>query len=360
MSDDEEESKGGDERGIPAWVMTFADLMSLLMCFFVLLLAFSEMDAQNYKRLAGSMAEAFGVQNRIQVNDIPKGTSIIAQEFAPGRPEPTPIKSMNQHTMERTKTMILMDCKTGEIEGHRSEKSKGQMNDDAEKKATPVEIKQMQKAESDAEKIKEAVAEQVKGGKIEVETRGKKVIIRIKENGSFPSGSATLRPEFLPIMEKIRLIIKDIPGLYHIEGHSDDVPISTARFRSNWELSASRAVSVAHELFKNNALPQSNAVIIGLADTKPLVPNVDRFNRAKNRRVEIIIEQQPEVDEEGELYDTDTFIEEGDEFLKEVDPKKIQKQIDAIEEKKDLDETIRKTEAREAPQAFEFSPDEIF
>tara|TARA_B100000676_G_C17396936_1_gene493059 strand:+ start:181 stop:471 length:291 start_codon:yes stop_codon:yes gene_type:complete len=79
---------------IAAWVMTFADLMSLLMCFFVLLLSFSETDALKFKRLAGSMNEAFGVQNLLNVNDIPKGTSIIAQECSPGRPDPTPISQI--------------------------------------------------------------------------------------------------------------------------------------------------------------------------------------------------------------------------------------------------------------------------
>ena len=77
--------------GLPAWMGTFADLMSLLMCFFVLLLSFSEMDVLKYKQLAGSMRDAFGVQREINVKDIPKGTSIIAKEFSPGRPEPTPI-----------------------------------------------------------------------------------------------------------------------------------------------------------------------------------------------------------------------------------------------------------------------------
>ncbi len=69
--------------GAPAWMATFADLMSLLMCFFVLLLSFSELDVQKYKQIAGSMKNAFGVQNQVKVMDIPKGTSIIAQEFSP-------------------------------------------------------------------------------------------------------------------------------------------------------------------------------------------------------------------------------------------------------------------------------------
>ncbi|MFT6438202.1 MAG: chemotaxis protein MotB, partial [Candidatus Azotimanducaceae bacterium] len=92
--------------GIPAWMATFADLMSLLMCFFVLLLSFSEMDVEKYKQVAGSMKNAFGVQSQVKVMDIPKGTSIIAQEFSPGKPQPSQIKTVNQFTTETTKASL--------------------------------------------------------------------------------------------------------------------------------------------------------------------------------------------------------------------------------------------------------------
>ncbi|GAL19800.1 flagellar motor rotation protein MotB [Vibrio maritimus] len=85
---------------------TFSDLMSLLMCFFVLLLSFSEMDVLKFKQIAGSMKFAFGVQNRLEVKDIPKGTSIIAQEFRPGRPEPTPIDVIMQQTIDITQQTL--------------------------------------------------------------------------------------------------------------------------------------------------------------------------------------------------------------------------------------------------------------
>ena len=86
--------------GLPAWMGTFADLMSLLMCFFVLLLSFSEMDVVKFKQIAGSMQHAFGVQNQIEVKNIPKGTTVIAQEFRPGRPDPTPIETIMQRTID--------------------------------------------------------------------------------------------------------------------------------------------------------------------------------------------------------------------------------------------------------------------
>ena len=90
----------------PPWLATFADLMSLLMCFFVLLLAFSEMDVLKFKQLAGSMKEAFGVQRDIKTKVIPKGTSIIAKEFSPGRPTPTALKVMRQHTTDDRKNNL--------------------------------------------------------------------------------------------------------------------------------------------------------------------------------------------------------------------------------------------------------------
>ena len=100
--EDKEESKPG----APMWMATFADLMSLLMCFFVLLLSFSEMDVQKYKQIAGSMKSAFGVQQQVKVEDIPKGTSIIAQEFSPGKPDPSPVDTIQQVTADTTRPSL--------------------------------------------------------------------------------------------------------------------------------------------------------------------------------------------------------------------------------------------------------------
>ena len=86
--------------------MTFADLMTLLMCFFVLLLSFSEMDVAKFKQLSGSMKEAFGVQSEIEVRTIPKGTSVVAQEFSPGKPEPTAINQIRQFTIDSNRNTL--------------------------------------------------------------------------------------------------------------------------------------------------------------------------------------------------------------------------------------------------------------
>ncbi len=258
--------------GAPLWLATFADLMSLLMCFFVLLLAFSEMDVLKFKQLAGSMREAFGVQREIKTKEIPKGTSIIAKEFTPGRPTPTALKVIRQHTTDDRKNNL--DFRKG------PDKSK-----EIEKKA----------AEERLEKLKKALKEQIGKGMIEVVGDNQRTIIRIREKGSFSSGSARLSNKFVPVLKKIVAAIDKTPGKIHISGHTDNIPISTLRFRSNWELSSARAVSILYQIQKIKNIPNDRIVIQGHADTVPLVPNSTPKNRAINRRVEIEVIRQTET-----------------------------------------------------------------
>ena len=288
MSDEEDCDCPECPKGLPAYLATFADLMSLLMCFFVLLLAFSEMDVQKYKQVAGSMKDAFGVQDQIKMKEIPKGTSIIAQEFSPGRPQPTPLNEVRQSSTETMNNTLDVLCSPG-----RSEQREDAQDQSTDHSAEILE-RLVAMTQADAVEVASMMKQDIQSGAVEVETRNRRIVIRVKEQGSFPSGSATLRPEFVPIMDKIREAIKDIDGIYSVEGHTDDLPISTARFRSNWELSSARAVSVAHELMKNGDMDPAKFTVKGFADTKPMVPNDSAENRSRNRRVEIVIEQGAE------------------------------------------------------------------
>ncbi len=265
----------------PAWVMSFADLMSLLMCFFVLLLAFSEMDVLKFKQLAGSMKVAFGVQRDIKTKEIPKGTSIIAREFSPGKPDPTAIAEVRQHTSE-DKERFLQTEQDGE--------------ESLDPKTDPkVVLKKIQeKLEADASDLRETFREEVEQGLIDIETEEQRIIIRIQEQGSFPSGSAVIKGGFTPVMAKLATVLSSMKGQVVVAGHTDNVPIATARFRSNWELSAARAVSVLHHLRRSTDIHEERFLIEGHADSNPLVPNTNKESRARNRRVEIIIAQTPE------------------------------------------------------------------
>lgn len=281
MSDDTELECPPCPAGLPGWLATFGDLMSLLMCFFVLLLSFSEMDVLKFKQLAGSMREAFGVQNQIKVEDIPKGTSIIAQEFSPGRPEPTPLNEIRQMTVNND--MNTLDIRSKEGESDSPDKEKGEEQE--------LQKQQEQQAKEEAVEFAAALAEEIGDGSVEVETDGKKIIIRIKEKGAFDSGSAELKFESIPVLAKIRDVLLDVKGTVAIEGHSDNIPYGGRRYESNWDLSVARALAVGHEFFGDPRIDQSRFKVLGYADTKPLVPNTSRENRIKNRRVEIIVQK---------------------------------------------------------------------
>jgi len=279
MSDEQQKCKCPPP-GAPAWMATFSDLMSLLMCFFVLLLSFSEMDVLKFKQLAGSMREAFGVQNQIKVEDIPKGTSIIAQEFSPGRPEPTPLNEVRQMTVNND--MNTLDVRSKEGETNIQERLQG---------IEDVIRVQEEQARQEAVVFAQALAKEIGDGAVEVETDGTKLIIRVKEKGSFDSGSAELKFAYIPVIAKIRDVLLEVSGRVAIEGHTDNIPYSGGRFSSNWDLSAARALAVAEELFSDRRIDQSRFQVSGYADSKPLVPNNSAENRARNRRVEIVIQK---------------------------------------------------------------------
>ena len=265
----EEEEGGG-------WIMTFADLMSLLMCFFVLLLSFAELDLLKFKAIAGSMKLAFGVQRQVKAPDVPMGTSLIKTEFSPGKPEPTIVSKVEQVTSDPNKqTLELSDALRDPGAG-------GDVGEQSE---------EFEKTQADAQKLVEAFKEEVDAGVLQIETRGFSIIVRIREKASFPSGQAKFHPAFVPVVKKLRDSLADVEGRIVVAGHTDNIPIKTPRFRSNWDLSAARAVSVLHELIHDDGLDPKRLTAEGHGDAHPLVANDNAENRAVNRRVELTIVQ---------------------------------------------------------------------
>ncbi|SON50354.1 flagellar motor protein MotB [Vibrio tapetis] len=293
--------------GLPAWMGTFADLMSLLMCFFVLLLSFSEMDVLKFKQIAGSMKFAFGVQNQLEVKDIPKGTSVIAQEFRPGRPEPTPIDVIMQQTIDMTQQTLEFHegdsdraggtkRDAGKQTGGQSPETSTQMNQNTESVQSEQQSESQSESQSEeietiVESIKKALEREMDEGAVEVESLGQQIVIRIRERGAFPDGSAFLQPKFRPLVRQVAELVKDVPGIIRVSGHTDSYPLESELYRSNWDLSAQRAVSVAHEMERVKGFDHSRLRVRGMADTEPLMSNDTLEGRLENRRVEINIMQ---------------------------------------------------------------------
>ncbi|WP_413284995.1 flagellar motor protein MotB [Vibrio sp. MA40-2] len=311
---DEEEECNCPPPGAPLWMATFSDLMSLLMCFFVLLLSFSEMDVLKFKQIAGSMKFAFGVQNRLEVKDIPKGTSVIAQEFRPGRPEPTPIDVIMQQTIDITQAELDFhegessraggnNREDGQKTGGESPETSTKLNPNSQA-PTQSEAKAQDEAlakeiEALEENIKKALDREIDQGAISVENLGQEIVIRIREKGAFPAGSAFLQPKFRPLVRQIADLVKDVPGIVRVSGHTDNQVLDSELYRSNWDLSSQRAVSVAHEMEKVKGFDHARLRVRGMADTEPLNDNSTSVLRAQNRRVEIgILQGKPQYSDE--------------------------------------------------------------
>ena len=270
--------------GMPAWVMTFADLMSLLLAFFVLLFSFSEMDKAVYKELAGSLKDAFGVQREIKAKETPRGINIIAREFSPGRPQPTAINEVRQMTTDESKLHPVFTDPSKQEQVNQDKKAEANVT------LTEEEIKQMERIEKDSALVREALDKEIKEGTVDFEVTEKSIILRVREKGSFPSGSANIIKPFKTIVDKISEVFRNFEGVIVVSGHTDNIPIKTYRFRSNWELSSSRAVSVIHELVKTSALRDKKFKIAAYAETQPVDSNDTSVGRSKNRRVEIMMD----------------------------------------------------------------------
>ncbi len=262
-------------RGSPAWIVTFADLATLLLTFFILLLSFAEMDVEKYRAMANSMTVALG--GTPVLADVPGGqpVSLIATEpelpsaAEPGSAPPGPAKPKAAPVPE------LID-----------ERAEGEA-------PTKISAGIIDLASALIEELETEVA----SGDLSVNYDQERVVIRFAEEAAFRSGEAQIKPAMIPILERVVEVLSYCPGDIVVAGYTDDRPISSGRYRSNWDLSAARAVSVVHELVLNREVPAERVVAAGRAETNALVPNDSPKNRARNRRVEISI-RNPECNDD--------------------------------------------------------------
>ena len=355
--------------GAPAWMATFADMATLLMAFFVLLLSFAETEVPKFKQVAGSLKQAFGIEKIVPKVTIPMARSIVVENFTPAVAERSvmdikeqrsdfvrgdfiekkteegeyedPIESDFQQVQEAleqelNKGMADVRIENGEIkvtlvepaaaggkEGNEGEGKGGQVAQetlDAVAKVAEVSAtlsskvgvhlaKQAQGNQSGAtatrrqsrtgdgagmskyDRLRADLSDEIAAGLAEVEKDGDKIIVRLASQGSFTSGSSNLRQAFTPTLARLGNSLAQYPGSVMVEGHTDNVPVAfSERFKSNWDLSAARAASIADFLLNSTNLEGGNVQIAGFADTRPLDTNDTPTGRARNRRIEVIVD----------------------------------------------------------------------
>ena len=281
--DDDEFFEDEDEGNADGWIVTFSDLMSLLLCFFVLILSMAEVDIIKYKQLADTMKVAFGVQRDMELESIPKGTSVVSTKFRPGIPDETTEDAVQQITTDQTRNSLRIGNPDSPVSEEKDIRDEVLTYDEV--------MALIKETELDAEMLKRLLDVEIKEGQIDVESTARTILIRIREKGAFSSGSALLNSSFVSVIDKIAGALAQIEGRIAVEGHTDNVPINTFAYPSNWDLSSARSVAVVRRMLDVAPLPPSRLTASGFADTRPQAINTTVDGRARNRRVEIVVKQ---------------------------------------------------------------------
>lgn len=224
------DSGGG---GGASWMTTFADLMSLLLTFFILLYSMSNVDSDKFDDVSQSLQGALG------------GTGIF----------------------ENGGKVIVSQNKDGSLEVEEA----------------PAEIDEMQK------KLTDYVEENGLGEEVEINMDEKGIYFDIKEAILFDSGSAEIKPGGMEVLKKLTGLVKGIDNDIVIEGHTDNVPIHNSKYSSNWDLSTARAVSVVKYFTEVEKITPGRMSAVGYGEYKPMLENTTPENRTANRRVNLLI-----------------------------------------------------------------------
>jgi len=242
-----------DSEDTGRWLLTYSDLITLLLAFFVIMYSMSRIDAKKFGRMSEHLQGAF------HSSEDKSQTAAGESDLGSGVLKVGRLKSVAQHLRSSLGT------------------SKDQVSMGGQ--GMP-----MTRPDSVAGQSGFSATEPIS---IEINERG--LVIHVVESALFESGQATLRPEALDILDKIAKEIMNLPNQIRVEGHTDDRPISTARFPSNWELSSARATAVVRYLIEKHKFSPERLSALGFGEYRPLAPNTSDESRAKNRRVDIVI-----------------------------------------------------------------------
>ncbi|HZK33972.1 MAG TPA: flagellar motor protein MotB [Bacillota bacterium] len=237
------------------WMTTFSDLVTLLLTFFVLLYSFSSLDAGKFKSLAQALQSALNVQADVFEGNDPSGEVPIPPII---QPSPTPKPPVEEPE---------------DLHHDKITKFYGQ--------------------------IKEAIEGAGLAADISLSTNERGVIVEIKEHVLFDSGRADLKPRSREFLDRLVPIIDGFDNMIIVEGHTDNVPMSSEEFPTNWELSVTRAVRVIRYFHEQKGMDPSRLAAEGYGEYHPIVPNDSDENRTLNRRVNLMILVPEDGEEDG-------------------------------------------------------------
>ena len=304
--------------GAAMWMTTFSDMATLLMALFAMLIAFTEMQKkESMMAMEGDGRLNRGVQNEIESNDMPSGRELnsatgnsdtnegydavveaLSKEIEDGTVK---VAIENERIVVRVDSPDSPSLDTSKVQ---QEQLEVYLKIAQAQDTINVDVKVEQESDgviADSEvweamfssqyrEIREKLTGAIENNSAEVVREGDKIIIRLASEGSFKSGAAELRQGFEGLLTEVGAAIQDVDGLITIEGHTDNLPIGfSMRFKSNWDLSAARSGAVADYLIGQYSFG-TGLMVSGLADTRPLTTNNTPEGRARNRRIEVVID----------------------------------------------------------------------
>jgi chemotaxis protein MotB len=243
------------------WLISYADFITLLFAFFVVMFASSQTDRHKAQEVSDSVKQALEQgATKPSVREILGGT---VEDTGKGN---AMMRGPGGSQKQVTKTELIPPAKV-----------------------TVTDLMPSMKY------LTQALAQEIKEGKVDVRLEARGLIVSLRQAAFFPSGGDEIAPQTHDAMAKIAGVIKSLPNGVRLEGHTDSIPIHNEHFRSNWELSAARAIAMMELLATQYDIPRDRFGIAGYADTIPVASNDTPEGRTHNRRVDIAILNQQVV-----------------------------------------------------------------
>ena len=262
----------GPKMDTTLWMVTFGDLLMLLLTFFVMLLSMSSMDAKALKTMFSIFEGAIGPLEFSEMERLKTARDIV-HGGAGGAMESRDLSALS--VLKDRYSKIVEEKKDIKVNNLEILEDVLAMEDDTEH-------------DEMLESLKEVIG-------ISEDERG--VIITLQDMVLFDSGEADIKPVIFPLLDWIAEVLDSIPNDVRIMGHTDNVPIRSERYQSNWELSLYRALNMHSYFIEKKDLSPERFAVGGYGDLRPRFPNNIKEGREKNRRVEIIVKKNSGIQE---------------------------------------------------------------
>jgi chemotaxis protein MotB len=271
------EQKHEEHQNHEAWAIPYADLITLLLAFFVVMYAISSVNEGKYRVLSDAMVSAFNGAPSAKSAALPVPKDASGRGGASAGAINLPVTGTPPHSALQPQASNSAQDATNPAHGDLTAVANAEQ---AQRAAAALQ--------QVAQGVEHAMHDLIAKNLVAVRRGDSSVEVEIRTDILFPSGSATLAPGAIDILTRLAESLRSVPNPIRVEGHTDDRPISTRAFPSNWELSAARASSVVH-LFSSRDIVPSRLAVIGLGEYRPVKSNTTSEGRNANRRVVIVI-----------------------------------------------------------------------